>query len=98
MFDFNPKTGEGSGHWRSERGADIPFLPEEPATAPPYELVSTTETDPKSPDGHTHYLIGGDPTVVELIIAFYENRGKTVPDGYAEEAASHAAAVEAAKK
>lgn len=98
MFDFDPKTGKGSGHWLSSGGADVPFLPEEPGNSPPYDLVITSEPDPESSDGHSHVKIGGDPELVKLIVAFYTARGKTVPDGYEAEAAAHAAAVEAAKQ
>jgi hypothetical protein len=99
MFDFNPKTGKGSGHFLTPRGGDVPFLPEEPANSPPFDLVVTAEPelDPElSPDGHTHYLIGGDPEVVKLIVAFYEASGHPVPAGYEQAAADHAAAVQAA--
>ena len=98
MFDFDAKTGEGSGRWRLGNGNLVDFLPEEPGNSPPYELVSTTEPNADSADGHTHYLVGGDAETVKLIVAFYAKQGKKVPYGYEAEAAAHAAAVEAAKK
>lgn len=94
MSSFDAKTGE----FVTDTKLRVAFLPEEPANTPPYELVVTEENDPKSVDGHTHYLIGGDAKLVDQIVGFYENRGKKVPADYASQAAAHAAAVEAAKK
>lgn len=91
-FDFDPETGEGSGKIKLASGALDDVIPEEPANSPPYDHVSL-EPDPQSPDGLKHYLIGGDPEEVKLIVAFYKAQGKEVPDGYEQEAADHAAAV-----
>jgi hypothetical protein len=95
-FDFDPATKTGSGKLRLESGSLDDVIPEEPGNSPPYEHVSL-EPDTSSPDGLKHYLIGGDPELVKQIVAFYESKGKKVPEGYEDEAARHAAAVDAEK-
>lgn len=94
-FKFDAETGEVVVASTQRR---IAFLPDEPAQSPPYELVDTQDPDDSTLDGHTHYLIGGDPKVVDQIVAFYQSKGKKVPANYAAEAAAHAALVEATKQ
>jgi hypothetical protein len=91
---FDGKTGA----WILEDGTPVTFLPELPAESPPYELIFThpTHAAANHADGHMHYLIGGDPKVVEQIVQWYADQGHPVPDGYAQAAADHAAAVEKA--
>lgn len=96
-FDFDAKTGKGSGMFKTANGALVPFLPDVPANSPPYELIVTEEADEKSADGFRHYLIGGVPETVSAIVAWYESQGKVVPAGFEEEAALHHAAVQAEK-
>jgi hypothetical protein len=95
-FDFDLKTGKGTGRWIIEDGTPVDFLPELPGNSPPYELIhnlNVPHPNPNHDDGHRHYLIGGDPAVVEQIVAWYKAAGHPVPDGYAQAAADHVAAV-----
>lgn len=89
---FDPE----SGAWVIEDGTPFQFLPEIPSESPPYEFMGPAGSDPESPDGHRHYLIGGEPAVVAQIVKWYEKAGHPVPAGYAQAAADHAAAVKAA--
>lgn len=84
---------DANGHYLTDDGTPVQFLPEIPGASPVYDLVHPAVADPDSPDGHRHYLIGGDPDVVAEIVAWYKAAGHPVPDGYADHAARHAAKV-----
>lgn len=87
-FTFDGESGEIV----LENGSRYGFLPATPSQSPPYEFL-IPESDPEAADGATHLLIGGDPGLVDKIVAFYAAKGTPVPAGYAEEAARHVAAV-----
>lgn len=88
---FDGKTGE----LVLTNGQRFAFLPPKPANSPPYEFIVTETFDGSREDGNTHYLIGGDSALVDQIVKWYADKGTPVPDGYADEAARHAAAVQA---
>lgn len=90
-FTFDSATGE----LVTGNGSRYTFLPAVPGNSPPYEFIATETADSDRPDGNTHYLIGGDPAVVQQIVDFYAAKKTPVPDGYADEAARHAEAVKA---
>lgn len=88
---IHPDTGE----LITTDGTPFRFLPAEPAQTPQYTFVNPHEPDPDSPDGHSHYLIGGDPEAVDAIVAWYEKhggadgKGRKVPASYKSAAAAH---------
>lgn len=88
-YSFDAATGEIA----LENGDRHPFLPARPAQSPPYELVVPGVEAGAEDDGAAHYLIGGDPEIVQQIVDWYAAKGSPVPDGYADEAARHAQAV-----
>ncbi len=83
-FVLDAETGE----LVLENKSRYTFLPKVPGNSPPHEFI-VPESDDSSPDGATHYLIGGDPAVVAQIVAHYAAKGTPVPAGYAEAAAAH---------
>jgi hypothetical protein len=94
---FDGETGE----LVLTNGSRYTFLPTVPGNSPPHEFIVPETGNPDREDGNTHYLIGGDPAVVQQIVDFYAARKTPVPDGYAEAAQAHvdniAKAAEAAK-
>lgn len=96
-----PKIDPDSGRLITSDGTPYDFLPAEPAASPPHTFVHTFEPDPDSPDGHTHYLVGGDPEVVDQIVAWYakhggaDGKGRKVPAEFKANAQAHADAVKA---
>lgn len=92
---FDTETGE----LIARDGTRIVFLdPKVPANTPPFDLSHDAEADEASPDGSTHYLIGGDPAVVDAIVAWYRSNDVSVPAGYAEKARTHAERADAVRR
>lgn len=89
------KIDADTGELITTDGTPVKFLPAEPAESPPYTHVHPAQPDPDSPDGHTHYLIGGDAEAVDQIAAWYEKhggadgKGRKVPESYKANAAAH---------
>ena len=83
-FTIDAETGE----LVLENHSRYRFLPTLPGNSPPHEFI-VPESDDSSPDGATHYLVGGDPAIVAQIEAWYAKQGHPVPAGYAAAAAAH---------
>jgi hypothetical protein len=82
---LDPATGE----LVLTNGSRYAFLPKAPGNSPPHEFIVPETGNPEREDGNSHYLIGGDPAVVDQIVAFYKTQNTPVPDGYAAAAKAH---------